>query len=226
MPPRLIIFDKDGTLIDNNVLFRPVVEDMISQLSEYVEEEKMAKFIGYDLKKREFVPDGFIASQPRDVSIQKISKKFNLDPKIFEKMKPKKMKLTKETVVPYVDLKDLFGTLRDMGIMIAMNTSDNRKNTEKCIKILGIGSYLDMVVCGDDGLKTKPAPDTILHICNELEVSPYKSFMVGDTQADIDAGLRAKCGGVFLVREDGNFNKFKNYNVHIHDVNQLNYYLD
>lgn len=226
MPPRLIIFDKDGTLIDNNVLFRPVVEDMISQLSEYVEEEKMAKFIGYDLKKREFVPDGFIASQPRDITIQKISKKFNLDPKIFEKMKPKKMKLTKETVVPYVDLKDLFGTLRDMGIMIAMNTSDNRKNTEKCIKILGIGSYLDMVVCGDDGLKTKPAPDTILHICNELEVSPYKSFMVGDTQADIDAGLRAKCGGVFLVREDGNFNKFKNYNVHIHDVNQLNYYLD
>ena len=226
MPPRLIIFDKDGTLIDNNVLFRPVVEDMISQLSEYVEEEKMAKFIGYDLKKREFVPDGFIASQPHHVSVEKISKKFNLDPKIFEKMRPKKMKLTKETVVPYVDLKDLFGTLRDMGIMIAMNTSDNRKNTEKCIKILGIGSYLDMVVCGDDGLKTKPAPDTILHICNELEVSPYESFMVGDTQADIDAGLRAKCGGVFLVREDQNFDKFKNYHVHVRDVNQLNYYLD
>lgn len=226
MPPRLIIFDKDGTLIDNNVLFRPVVEDMISQLSEYVEEEKMAKFIGYDLKKKEFVPDGFISSQPRDITIQKISKKFKLDPKIFEKMKPKKMKLTKETVVPYVDLKDLFGTLRDMGIMIAMNTSDNRKNTEKCIKILGIGSYLDMVVCGDDGLKTKPAPDTILHICNELEVSPYESFMVGDTQADIDAGLRAKCGGVFLVREDQNFDKFKNYHVHVRDVNQLNYYLD
>ena len=46
------------------------------------------------------------------------------------------------------------------------------------------------------------------------------------TQADIDAGLRAKCGGVFLVREDQNFDKFKNYHVHIRDVNQLNYYLD
>ena len=105
-------------------------------------------------------------------------------------------------------------------------TSDNRKNTEKCIKILGIGTYLDMVVCGDDGFKTKPAPDTVQHICSELGVSPYETFMVGDTQADIDAGLRAKCGGIFLVREDQNFHKFKNYHVHIRDVNQLNYYLD
>ena len=59
MPPRLIIFDKDGTIIDNNILFRPIVEDMIYQLSKYVNEEKMAKFIGYDLTNREFVPDGF-----------------------------------------------------------------------------------------------------------------------------------------------------------------------
>lgn len=226
MPPRLIIFDKDGTLIDNNVLFRPVVEDMISQLSDYVDKAKLAKFIGYDLKKREFVPEGFIASQPHDITIKKISKKFNLNPKIFQKTRSPEMKLTKETVIPYVDLTDLFETLKDEGIKIAINTSDTRKNTEKCIKILGIQKYLDMVVCGDDGFKTKPAPDTIQYICSELGISPYETFMVGDTQADIDAGLRAKCGGVFLVREDQNFHKFKNYHVHIGDVNQLNYYLD
>ena len=224
MPPRLIIFDKDGTLIDNEEIFVPIIEDMIRNLSKYVDEEKMAKFIGYDLKKRKFVPDGFIASQPHHISVEKISKKFNIDLEIIEKSYGK-IKLTKETVVPYVDLRDLFDTLKDDGIKIAINTSDNRKNTEKCIKILGIKKYLDMVVCGDDGFKTKPAPDTIQHICSELGVSPYETFMVGDTQADIDAGLRAKCGGVFLVREDGKFNKFKNYHVHIRDVNQLNYYL-
>tara|TARA_R110002074_G_scaffold128604_1_gene269163 strand:+ start:73 stop:753 length:681 start_codon:yes stop_codon:yes gene_type:complete len=226
MPPRLIIFDKDGTLIDNEVIFTPIIEDMIHNLSKHVNEEKMAKFIGYDLKKRKFVPDGFIASQPHHVSVEKISKKFNIDPKIVEKASSKKMKLTKETVVPYVDLTDIFETLKDEGIKIAINTSDNRKNTEKCIKILGIQKYLDMVVCGDDGFKTKPAPDTIQHICNELGITPYETFMVGDTQADIDAGLRAKCGGIFLVREDQKFDKFKNYHVHIRDVNQLNYYLD
>ena len=225
MPPQLVIFDKDGTLIDNEVIFTPIVEDMIYNLSKYADEEKMAKFIGYDLENSKFVPDGFIASQPHHVSVEKISKKFNINPKIVEKSYGK-MKLTKETVIPYVDLTDLFETLKDMDIKIAINTSDNRKNTEKCIKILEIQKYLDMVVCGDDGFKTKPAPNTIEYICNELGISPYETFMVGDTQADIDAGLRAKCGGVFLVREDQNFDKFKNYHVHIRDVNQLNYYLD
>lgn len=224
MPPKLIIFDKDGTLIDNEIIFRPIIETMIEELSPYVKEDKMSKFIGYDLKNRKFVPDGFIASQPHDISVKKISKKFNIPMEIVEKSYGK-TKLNKNTVVPYVDLKDLFETLRDKGIMIAINTSDKRENTEKCIKILGIKKYLDMVVCGDDGLKTKPAPDTILHICQELGVSHYETFMVGDTQADIDAGLRAKCGGIFLVRNDGKFSKFKNYHVHIRDVNQLNYYI-
>ena len=41
MPPRLIIFDKDGTIIDNNIIFRPIVEVMIYRnLSQYVDEEK------------------------------------------------------------------------------------------------------------------------------------------------------------------------------------------
>jgi HAD superfamily hydrolase (TIGR01549 family) len=225
MQPRLIIFDKDGTLIDNNILFSPVVEEMIIKLSKKKgEEEKLSKFIGYDLKTRSFIPEGFIASQPLEVSVKEISKKLKIsEEEVRDSFPP--LKFNKKTVVPYVDLEDLFLTLKDEGIKIAINTSDKRKNTERCIKILGIGKYLDMVVCGDDGLKTKPSPDTILYICDELGVSPYETFMVGDTQADIDAGLKAKCGGVFLVREDEKFNKFKNYHVHIKDVNQLNYYL-
>lgn len=225
MKPKLIIFDKDGTLIDNNLLFSPVVEKMLNNLTKsQKEKEKIAKFIGYNLYKKIFIPEGFIASQPLEVSIEKISKKLKISKEEVRKSIPS-LKFNKETVVPYVDLEDLFMTLKDEGIKIAINTSDKRKNTERCIKILGIEKYLDMVVCGDDGIKTKPSPDTILYICDEMGVSPYETFMVGDTQADIDAGLKAKCGGVFLVREDGNFDKFKNYHVHIKDVNQLNYYL-
>ena len=133
MPPKLIIFDKDGTLIDNEIIFRPIIETMIEELSPYVKEDKMSKFIGYDLKNRKFVPDGFIASQPHDISVKKISKKFNIPMEIVEKSYGK-TKLNKNTVVPYVDLKDLFETLRDKGIMIAINTSDKRENTENVLK--------------------------------------------------------------------------------------------
>ena len=198
---------------------------MIKNLEVHIKnKKKFFKFLGYNEEKKYLSPESFVLSQPLEVTIQKISRHLNIDPEIIKKSIPK-LKINKETVVPYVDLKDLFQTLKRENIKIAMNTSDRRDNTEKCIKVLGIKKYLDMVVCGDDGIKNKPAPDTINYICEELGISPYETFMVGDTQADIDAGLRAKCGGVFLVREDGNFDKFKNYHVHIRDVNQLNYYL-
>ena len=184
----------------------------------------MAKYIGYNIHEKKFIPGGFIASQSLEVSSKKISRKFGISEEAVLKSFPK-LKINKTTVASYVDLFDLFETLKDEGIKIAINTSDRRKNTEKCIDILGIRDYLDMVVCGDDGIPTKPSPDTVLHICDTLGVSPYETFVVGDTQADIDSGIRAKCGGVFLVRKDGKFNKFKNYHFHIRDVNQLNYYL-
>ena len=61
MPPKLIIFDKDGTLIDNHVIFSPVIKKMIKKLSCYTDgEQKLAKFIGYDLKNDKFVPEGFV----------------------------------------------------------------------------------------------------------------------------------------------------------------------
>ena len=225
MKPRLIIFDKDGTLIDNILLFMPTITKMIKNLETHVKnKKKFFKFLGYNEEKKYLSPGSFVLSQPLEVTIQKISKHLEIEPEIVRKSIPK-LKINKETVIPYIDLKDLFQTLKREDIKIAMNTSDRRDNTEKCIKVLGIKKYLDMVVCGDDGIKTKPSPDTIKYICDEMGISPYETFMVGDTQADIDAGLRAKCGGVFLVREDGNFNKFKNYHVHIKDVNQLNYYL-
>lgn len=225
MPVRLIIFDKDGTLIDNNVLFSPVVESMLKKLSgDEKEMKKIAKYIGYDLKNKKFVPEGFIASQPLRVSAKMISQKFKISEQEIIKSCPP-LKINKKTIRPYVDLHSLFQLLRDEGIKIAMNTSDGRKNTEKCIDILGIREYLDMVVCGDDGIPIKPAPDTINHICDTLGVSPRQTYMVGDTQADIDSGIRSKCYRVFLVREDGKFNKFENQHININNVKQLENYL-
>lgn len=225
MPVRLIIFDKDGTLIDNNVLFSPVVESMLKKLSgDEKEMKKIAKYIGYDLKNKKFVPEGFIASQPLRVSAKMISQKFKIsEEKIIKSCPP--LKINKKTIKPYVDLQSLFQLFRDEGIKIAMNTSDGRKNTEKCIDILGIREYLDMVVCGDDGIPTKPNPDTIEFICDELGIPVSETYMVGDTQADIDAGISSDCMGIFLVREDGNFNKFKNYDYKIKDVSELENYL-
>jgi phosphoglycolate phosphatase-like HAD superfamily hydrolase len=37
----------------------------------------------------------------------------------------------------------------------------------------------------------KPAPDLLLHLCKQLDVSPERTLMVGDTPRDIHAARRA-----------------------------------
>jgi phosphoglycolate phosphatase len=56
------------------------------------------------------------------------------------------------------------------------------------------------VVCADDGVANKPAPDPVLHLCAALGVPPSRTAVVGDSPADIAMGRRAGAGLVVGVR--------------------------
>jgi beta-phosphoglucomutase-like phosphatase (HAD superfamily) len=44
--------------------------------------------------------------------------------------------------------------------------------------MLGIADQIDSVMCGDDGLPPKPAPEQIWKICHDLNVHPANAIMV------------------------------------------------
>ena len=47
------------------------------------------------------------------------------------------------------------------------------------------------LVCADDGIRTKPAPDPVLHLCAELGIAPGQTAVVGDSPADLAMGRAA-----------------------------------
>jgi phosphoglycolate phosphatase len=53
---------------------------------------------------------------------------------------------------------------------------------------------LDHLVCGDDGIPVKPAPDMLLAACQHLGVRPERTAVVGDTMGDLLMGRRAGAG--------------------------------
>ena len=53
---------------------------------------------------------------------------------------------------------------------------------------------LDAVVCADDGLPVKPAPDMVLAICDRVGVAPARTAVVGDSVADLAMGRAAGVG--------------------------------
>jgi phosphoglycolate phosphatase len=93
----------------------------------------------------------------------------------------------------------LFTRLQGEGIRLALVTMDHRAETEQTIRLLGIESLVDHLVCGDDGWALKPAPDMLLAACDRLQIDPSRTAVVGDTRADMLMAQRAGSGPRVIV---------------------------
>jgi phosphoglycolate phosphatase-like HAD superfamily hydrolase len=103
------------------------------------------------------------------------------------------------TAAPLADLPALFGELRTSGRRIAVATTDDRGPTEATLRALGIREAVSAIACGDDGVGVKPQPDMLLAICATVGIPPARTAMIGDTPADLAMGRAAAAGRVIGV---------------------------
>jgi phosphoglycolate phosphatase-like HAD superfamily hydrolase len=103
------------------------------------------------------------------------------------------------TAVPTTDLPALFERLRGSGRRIAVATTDDRAPTEATLRALGIRDFVSALACGDDGVGVKPDPAMVLAICAALQVAPAAIAVIGDTPVDLAMGRSAGAGRVIGV---------------------------
>ncbi len=101
---------------------------------------------------------------------------------------------TADLVRPAGDVAGLFRLLAEAGVKIAIVTSDDRAATAATLPILGIEPYVAGMVCGDDPVANKPAPDALLRLSRDLGVPLTRIMMVGDTIGDMMMGGSAGVG--------------------------------
>lgn len=92
---------------------------------------------------------------------------------------------------PVTDLAALFARLRPRVGTFAVATSDDRVPTERTLEALGVAGAMAALACADDGIPTKPAPDPVLHLCALLGIPPRRTVVVGDSPADLRMGRAA-----------------------------------
>lgn len=61
-----------------------------------------------------------------------------------------------------------------------------------------IDQFFTEVVSSDNGFKRKPAPDSILYLCQKYQLNPQKTVMIGDRPLDIEAGNAAGVASIFF----------------------------
>jgi phosphoglycolate phosphatase len=103
------------------------------------------------------------------------------------------------TAVPVGDVAGLFGALRADGRRIAIATTDDRAPTEATLRSLGVREHVAALACGDDGVGAKPDPAMLLALCATVGVPPDRTAIVGDTPADLAMGRAAGAGRVVGV---------------------------
>jgi len=199
----LVVFDKDGTLIDFDVMWGGWAESLADRLEVSLGHPIRADLhhrIGYDTKLRRTQPGSPLAATPmadlRLLAADVVVTATGRSPAaaaaaVTDVWRPPDPVLLAH---PLADLAALFGSLRDSGRRVAVVTSDDRAPTEATLRALGVDGFVEMLVCADDGLPSKPAPETILEACRVLDVDAARTAMIGDSIADMTMATAAAVG--------------------------------
>jgi phosphoglycolate phosphatase len=183
---QLIIFDKDGTLIDFHAMWATWVVEMAQRLELAAGlplAGRLFRSLGYEPATGRVLPGLPLALAPMDEMRAAIVASLRaaglaeaaawqaLDAAWFF---PDPV----ATARPLADLPALFGALRARGIRIAVATADNHAPAAATLAGLGVASLVDAIVGADD-MPSKPEPDAVLAICRWLGVAPAQALVGG-----------------------------------------------
>ena len=200
--PALIIFDKDGTLIDFHAMWGGWLTDLGQRLDAAAGvaiTDPLCKAMDFDAANGRIAPHGQLALTPMAelrALTSAVLLTVGLSPSAAEATLKKVWQPPDPVVLaqPVTDLTDLFTALHTHGLKVAIATSDDRLPTETWLAEMGLASLLDGLVCADDGLPLKPASDMVHHLCRALDIPPYQTVMVGDNVVDLQMGRAAGVG--------------------------------
>lgn len=218
VPCRLIIFDKDGTLIDFTATWVPLIRKRVSFLLKVLRtnDQELEAFLlkswGIDPLSGKIDPRGPCPVSPRADEI--IIGTMGLYQKGYPWDEAKQWVARafdeadadgdwREEVVPIKGIQTFLSRLREHGFYTALATNDERKDTEAILNHLGMEGLFDTILCAGDVNSPKPHPETILTICRRLGIDPGETVMVGDSVADMMTGKRAGVALTVGILEGG-----------------------
>ena len=204
----LVAFDKDGTLIRFDAMWVRLAQSWVEYLVRGVGtkaeelERELYQAMGYDATRGEADPDGPLAIATTGQLQTIIAVTLYRDGLGWPAAEDKAREAFQATAqIPLSDLIEpagqvhhLLASLQAAGVRVAVVTTDHRAETEETLRILAVTRLVDQLVCGDDGIAVKPAPDMLLAACRHLEVQPERTAIVGDTMGDLLMGRRAGAG--------------------------------
>lgn len=200
----LIIFDKDGVLLDLTSTWLPVARDITHHLSALTHHKvpatRFQDIIGINEETEQIDPDGLFAAgsfldqqQACAAHAPELGAHY-ATPEYHEAIMAIVDENAKRAPVPLGDVPHTLERLKQSGYKLAVLTNDSEKSAIRSLTKMGITAYFEMVVGYDSGYGGKPDPAGFEAICRACGTAPENSCMIGDTGADRNVAIAAKAG--------------------------------
>jgi len=206
----LIIFDKDGTLLDFKETWTGIIKEFFLILEKRMPvtptlKERIENALGIFVDEKRVDGKGALAmgtftecNTLLTYSIYREGIRWDIAQDIVDEVGKQAFssEVRKKHVRPARGAIELLKKLKSRGAHSAVATNDKESDALFDIEYIGALPYIDLVIGADSVDHPKPSPDMIEKICSFLGKNPKKSILIGDTVMD---ALLGKNSGVMLT---------------------------
>jgi phosphoglycolate phosphatase len=177
----LIVFDWDGTLLDSAAAIVTAIQSACADLALTPPSEARARHViglGLADAMRHAVPD----LAPEDYG------------RMVERYRFHYLSRDHELQL-FAGVEELLAELAEAGFLLAVATGKSRQGLNRALQTSGLGPRFVASRCADECF-SKPHPQMLHELMEELSVAPEKTLMIGDTTHDLQMARNASVGGV------------------------------
>lgn len=202
----LVIFDKDGTLLElyhywsQMVALRAKIIGERLNLNDALIDELMYE-MGVDKKVGRLRPTGPVGLKKREIVLQAavdylkkngFSNAYDICQDSFMEVDNLSLTMLGTLLKPINGALSLVETLHRNRCKVAVATTDRGDRAKLAMDFLGFGDKIDLIVGADQVKKPKPDPEIAHIILDNLKISPSNAIIVGDAETDVLVGVNAR----------------------------------
>jgi phosphoglycolate phosphatase-like HAD superfamily hydrolase len=209
----LVIFDKDGTLMEVHHYWARMVRlraELISSSFHLSQADTniLMSVMGVDPATGTIHEGGPVGIKKREDVMQAAmtylkrigySNTRDLCERVFEVVDRISKDHLSEFVVPIPGAPELVRSLSEHGCRIAIATTDRASRGALAMECLGIGKYISLIVGADMVKNTKPDPEMVRLILKHQNIGKKHTLMIGDAITDVQMGVDADLLGSIAV---------------------------
>jgi phosphoglycolate phosphatase len=172
----LIVFDWDGTVMDSTALIASSIQAACRDLNLPIPTDEAARHvIGLGLQQALMIAVPTAHESQHEALAARYRFHF----------------LAQDAEIPlFAEAAETIIELHEQGYLLAVATGKNRNGLQRALESSGLKNYFHATRTADQTF-SKPHPAMLLELMDELNVSPERTLMIGDTTHDLQLAQNA-----------------------------------